>query len=163
MGIPKGDARVEDTRYARDLMFRAQTRIATAEEEKRSAASKASKRRRRGTKAGASLLGMGSVLGSMKSERSPSYDFSNSSPQRTLDRDQNQSTIFAGTGGGSILGKDKWGSLATTLAQSFKKPKNLNVRDWVFSNPMPAVLNKLNLSDYDTVEDIGRLEVHVEK
>ena len=93
------------------------------------------------------------MLGSQKSERS--YDLS-ASPQRTLDRDPNASTIFQP----GASGKAQWASLATTLTQSFKKPKNISVRDF---NATPAVLNQLNVSHYDTVDDIGKLEINVEK
>lgn len=47
LGIPKGDAKVGDVRYARECMFAAHSRVLAAEEEKRSAASKASKRKKR--------------------------------------------------------------------------------------------------------------------
>ena len=67
-------------------MHVATARILAAEEEKKSAASRASRRaKRRTTKMQGSVLG--SIIGSQKSEAS--LNFSNASPQRTLDRDPN--------------------------------------------------------------------------
>ena len=67
-------------------MHDATARILAAEEEKKRAASRASRRaKRRTTKMQGSVLG--SIIGSQKSEAS--LNFSNASPQRTLDRDPN--------------------------------------------------------------------------